>query len=499
MASGNEILFGRIAVHNGLLSMDQLDECLGLQRARAPSKHVGQIMIERGLIDDVQARAILAAQRRRLHRDSHPERASREAELADLLLADGTVDRETLERARKAQGAMRERGLGPSLGDILVQQGSLGLGRLGEAMARIGRKALRCSSCGKKYRAFGYHAGIDARCRKCGGKLEPRDEPPPPRPGGLDLTVAVPPPQPFAEDADSFEVELSKSVRKRKPGRPPPRLRVGDVLGPCRLDEKIGGGGMGMVYRARHIALDRDVALKILATRHTTQPHYVQRFLTEARAAACLSHPNIMAVHDVGEDRGVYYMVMELVRGKSLDRILVERKRLDVKETMRIARQAADALDYAHGCGIVHRDIKTGNMMVGESGRVTIVDFGLTKTIGGEAHLTTVGAVMGTPHYMSPEQAEGSEVDGRSDLYSLGVTLFEMLTGQLPFEGGTNWDVLLRLRKEPPPDPSLIRPDIPEPVAKLVLRLLAKAPEERPRAGADVVNAIDALLEGLPD
>ena len=497
MASGNEILFGRIAVHSGLISMDQLDDCLGLQRARAPSKHVGQIMIERGLIDDVQARAILAAQRRRLHRGSSPDGASRESELAERLLADGTLDRETLDRARKAQGAMQERGLLPSLGDILVQLGAVGLGRLGEAMSKIGRKALLCSSCGKKYRAFGYHAGIDARCRKCGGKLEPREETPPAPLDGHDLTVAMPPAEPFAEHADAFEMDLAKSVRKRRPDRPVASLRVGDVLGPCRLDELIGGGGMGTVYRARHVALDRDVAVKILASRYTKQPHYIQRFLTEARAAARLSHPNIMAVHDVGEERGVYFMVMELVRGRALDRILVEKKRLDVGEALRIARQAADALDYAHGCGMVHRDIKTANVMVGESGRVTIVDFGLTKMIGSDAHLTTVGVVMGTPHYMSPEQAEGEAVDGRSDLYSLGVTLFEMLTGQVPFDGGTHWDVLLRLRTEAPPDPSLIRPDIPEALAKLILRLLAKAPSERPRTGADVLETIDAILDGL--
>jgi len=499
MASGNEILFGRIAVHNGLISMGQLDECLGLQRTRAPSRHVGQIMIEQGLIDNVQARAIFSAQRRRLNRDAHPERAAREKELAELLLAQGAVSRERLERALKSQGAMRELGLYPALGDILVQQGALGLGRLNDAMSKIGRKALRCPSCGAKYRAAGYHAGVDARCRKCGGKLEPREESPPTPPDGRELTVAVPPPQARVEHADAFEVDLSKSVRRRRPGRPGARVREGEVLGPCRLEKKIGGGGMGTVYRARHIALDREVAVKILPARLAAKRHSVQRFQTEARAAACLNHPSIMAVHDVGEERGVYFLVMEYVRGKSLDRILARRKRLEIREALKITRQAADALDYAHGCGIVHRDIKAANMMVGDTGRVTIVDFGLTKTIGGDAHLTTLGTVLGTVHYMSPEQAEGRDVDGRSDLYSLGVTLFEMLTGQLPFDGGTRWDVLLRLRNEPPPDPSFMRPDMPETAAKLVLRLLAKDPKERPQTGADVVRAIDAILEGLPD
>jgi hypothetical protein len=191
MAFGNEILFARIAAYNGLVTMGQLEECLDLQRRRAPSKHIGQIMIERRLIDEVQARAVLGAQRRRLHKGERPEEVQIEKQLCESLIFDGAIDQRAITRARQAKEQMKERGLFPSLGDILVQQGTVGLAKLSEVQSRINLKDLWCASCGKKYRASLYRAGVDVRCRKCGGKLEPTEPEPPAPPADDELTVEM--------------------------------------------------------------------------------------------------------------------------------------------------------------------------------------------------------------------------------------------------------------------------------------------------------------------
>ena len=497
MAAGNEILFGRIAVYNGLVTMKQLEDCLDLQCERAPSRHVGQIMIERRLIDEVQARAVLGAQRRRLHKGKRRGETSIEKQLCERLVHEGLIDQRTITSARRAKEEMEERGLSPSLGDILVQQRAVTLGKLNEAQSRIGLKELWCASCGKKYRASLYRPEADARCRRCGGRLQAREPEPPPPPEDEDITVALPPPPPPSEPVESFEIQLPRDVRSRTPASPLSPAVVGAAVGDCRLEEKIGEGGWGVVYRARHLRLDRESAVKILSPHKMGDPHFVQRFLREARAAAALTHPNIVVVHNVGEDRGIYFIEMQLVRGRTLWQELDAKGRFGIREAILIARQAAEALDHAHGKRMVHRDIKPGNIMLDGSGHVTLLDFGLTKRMDSGAHLTSSGTVLGTLQYLSPEQAEGRPLDGRSDLYSLGVTLFEMLTGAVPFVTDSPATFYPRLLAEPPPNPCMFRPDLPESVAKLVLRLLAKDPGARPASGENLVKDIDAILERL--
>ncbi len=494
MAFGNEILFARIAAYNGLVTMDQLEQCLDLQRRRAPSKHIGQIMIERRLIDEVQARAVLTAQRRRLHKGERPEEVQIEKQLCESLILDGAIDQRAITRARESKGQMQERGLFPSLGDILVQQGTVSLSRLSDVQSRINLKDLWCASCGKKYRASLYRPGLDVRCRKCGGRLEPTEPEPPEPPADDELTVEMPPPQPPSEPVESFEVPIPSEVRSRTTSSPFPRAGIGEVVGNCRLEEKLGEGGWGEVYRAKHLSLERDSAIKILAPQHLCGSHLVQRFMAEARTAAGLTHPNIVAVHNVGEDHGIHFMEMQFVPGKTLYQTLVEKGRFGVREALLIARQAAAGLDYAHKHKIVHRDIKPGNIMIDASGHVTILDFGLTKRMDSDTNLTSVNYVLGTLQYMSPEQADGRPLDGRSDLYSLGVTLYEMITGTVPFAANSPATFYPRLLNEPPPDPCAFRPDIPESAAKLLLRLLAKDPGSRPGSGDNIVKEIVAML-----
>lgn len=262
---------------------------------------------------------------------------------------------------------------------------------------------------------------------------------------------------------------------------------VGDVR--YDLQEEIGRGGMGVVYRAKDTRLDRIVALKRLPEglrRH--HPRALQFFLREAQSAARLNHPNIVTVYDADQQDGQFFITMELLQGQPLQTILHERGQLSPSNVLGIARQACRGLDYAHGQGIVHRDIKTANLFVTTERVVKIMDFGLAKALEEVRGATTL--VTGTPYYMSPEQVLGQDVDHRSDLYSLGVTLFELATGAVPFDSG---EVAYHHRHTPVPNPQSLRPDLPDPLAQLILHMLEKDPEDRLQSASDVLRALTAI------
>jgi len=255
------------------------------------------------------------------------------------------------------------------------------------------------------------------------------------------------------------------------------------------LLEEIGRGGMGVVYRARDTRLDRIVALKRLPEglrrRH---PRALQFFLREAQSAARLNHPNIVTVYDADQQDGQFFITMELLEGQPLQTILYERGQLSPVNVLGIARQTCRGLDYAHGQGVVHRDIKTANLFVTADRVVKIMDFGLAKVLEEVRGATTL--VSGTPYYMSPEQVLGQDVDHRSDLYSLGVTLFELATGVVPFDSG---EVGYHHRHTPVPDPQSLRPDLPDELSNLILHLLEKEPDDRIQTAADVLRALTEI------
>jgi serine/threonine protein kinase len=262
---------------------------------------------------------------------------------------------------------------------------------------------------------------------------------------------------------------------------------VGDVR--YDLLEEIGRGGMGVVYRARDTRLDRIVALKRLPEglrRH--HPRALQFFLREAQSAARLNHPNIVTLYDADQQDGQFFITMELLEGQPLQAILHERGQLSPSNVLGIARQACRGLDYAHGQGVIHRDVKTANLFVTTDRVVKIMDFGLAKVLEEVRGATTL--VSGTPYYMSPEQVLGSDVDHRTDLYSLGVTLFELATGRVPFDSG---EIAYHHRHSPVPDPRSLRPELPDALAELILQLLEKDAEDRPQSAADVLRALTAI------
>lgn len=254
---------------------------------------------------------------------------------------------------------------------------------------------------------------------------------------------------------------------------------VGRQLGRYEIQEEIGRGGMARVYRALDTVLRRSVALKLLAPQLTLDPEFVQRFLREARTAANLHHPAIVTIYDVGEEQGFHYIAMELIRGRTLHAVIEERGGLGLATALAILEPISQALDYAHTHGSVHRDIKPHNMMVTVEGRVLLTDFGIAQQSDSEyTRLTRTGMFMGTPEYMSPEQAEGRRVDGRSDLYSLGVVAYEFITGAVPFSGSLSQLILSHTQAAPPPLSTYL-PDMPPELDLVLSRVLAKTPEGR--------------------
>jgi hypothetical protein len=267
---------------------------------------------------------------------------------------------------------------------------------------------------------------------------------------------------------------------------------VGRQLGRYLIQEEIGRGGMARVFRALDTSLKRTVALKVLAPQLALDPEFAQRFEREAVTAANLRHQNIVTIFDVGESDGLRYIAMEYVRGRTLHSLLEERGALGLGRAIAIVGPVAAALDYAHTQGAVHRDVKPHNIMIDVDGRVLLTDFGIAQAPEGASdgkRLTRTGIFMGTPEYISPEQASAQRVDGRSDLYSLGIATYEIITGMVPFSGATPQLIVAHAQKPPPP-PSALDPSQPAELDMVMARILAKRPENRFSNGVGFVEAL---------
>jgi beta-lactam-binding protein with PASTA domain/tRNA A-37 threonylcarbamoyl transferase component Bud32 len=268
------------------------------------------------------------------------------------------------------------------------------------------------------------------------------------------------------------------------------------LSGRYELSNLVARGGMAEVYRAHDRLLDRPVALKILFPELSVDRSFVERFRREAQAAANLSHPNIVPVFDWGEDMGTYFIVMEYVDGRALSSILRTAGPLHPDRAAEIAADVAAALAYAHRHGVIHRDVKPGNVLITEEGTVKVTDFGIARAVNTEESLTQTGAVMGTATYFSPEQAEGQGVDARSDIYSLGVVLFEMVTGRPPFLGDTPVAVASKHVRENPPLPRQINSAIPPALEAVIMKCMAKDPQHRYASGEELRADLLRFREG---
>ncbi len=369
-----------------------------------------------------------------------------------------------------------------------------------------------CPECRRKIKVKADLAGRKGKCPQCGKALT---IPAPsaalaeaatltPRPAPAE-DATLPPKQSAAEgprdthsDADATDGVRGVPSSELTDFLAPP-LGPGEIgrLGPYRILKILGAGGMGVVFQAEDPGLRRLVALKAMLPTLAASASARERFLREARSAAAVEHDHIVAVYQVGEDRGVPYLAMPLLRGEPLDARLKRDKRLPLADVLRIARETAAGLEAARQRGMIHRDIKPANLWLEEgTGRVKILDFGLARTADDEGHLTQQGAILGTPAYMAPEQA-GGKTDHRADLFSLGCVIYRMATGEQPFKGTDAISMLMAVAADAPRPPAAINPRIPPALSELILRLLAKKPEQRPASAQAVVEAI-RVIEAAP-
>jgi len=304
-------------------------------------------------------------------------------------------------------------------------------------------------------------------------------------------------------DVQQAEREPAAGPAESDRGESPPEIKVGmedmltgQTLGPYRFTEKLGRGGMATVYKAFESGLDRYVAVKVMRQYLTSDPEFKTRFQREAKAIARLDHPNIMPVYGYGEEQGLNYIATRYVDGGTLKEIMGQP--LPLEQTVKIISGVARALGYAHQRGVVHRDVKPANVLLASGDWPLLADFGLARMMESVTHVTQTGVGMGTPTYMSPEQGEGKEIDGRSDIYSLGIMLYEMLTGEAPFQADTPVGVVVQHITAPLPLPRKVNPEIPEAMERVILKAVAKNPEDRYQTTDELIGDMEKVLAGMP-
>ncbi|MBI2900311.1 MAG: protein kinase [Planctomycetes bacterium] len=432
------------------------------------------------------------------------------SERNDLLIGGIALERK-LVTPEQLREALKEKPR--PLGAVLVARGLLTHEQLAaivdEALTRTHGDGKACPTCGSPFDVVASAGGTMYRCSKCGMQLAldtapgpspltpgrpaaPDGPPRGPQPEGLlpgvkgkDRPAGAGAPQSGEAPRQGREIAGPDAVREtRVPDE------GGKPFGKYLLLQQAGEGGFGAVYKAYEKGLGRTVALKFL---HSENPEDLLRFVREAQTAAKLSHPNIVPLYEVGEFGGKHYIAMEFIEGQTLHRL-----RLEPRRALEIMRDVAEAIQYAHERGIVHRDLKPQNLMLGGDGRVRVMDFGLARQLQGGATLTASGSAVGTPAYMSPEQAQGKRCDERSDVYGLGATLYELVTGHRPFDGRDALVVLDKVRSQDPIPPRRLNPKLHPEVETIVAKAMEKTPARRYRTAKEFADDIRRHLDGEP-
>jgi predicted Ser/Thr protein kinase len=489
-----DALLGRIALERGLLRPEQLREALAEQArevgaGKARARPLGVILVARGFLTDEQLVALLEEQKSRLAAATTLHR--QDEVFGKLLVEKGGVPADRVNECLRLQAEAAEAGQAPvpRLGELLVSRGYATPETVSHVLASQKKTIVACSSCGKRYNVTAFEPTRAYTCKACGGPLQPL-------PRFDDVRV----------DGSAWDLAAAGATASRPapaPSKPGPR-----PLGKYTILRELGRGGMGVVYEALDTPLNRKVALKMMLGSAREDPEEArleeERFLRESRLSANLpKHPHIVSVYEAGAIEGKRYLAMEFIDGKSLSKW---RKGASVttRQHVTLLRDVALAVEHAHRHGIIHRDLKPENILLDGQDQPHVTDFGLAKTVGQNVglSLTASGMVMGTPAYMSPEQAQGSRtIDHRTDVYALGVMLYEALTGRKPFEGETAIEILMKAAKNAAPAPSTViraggNVAVDKTIENICLKCLAKRPEDRYSTARALAEDLTRWLNG---
>jgi len=459
--NASKMLLAKLAVQQKMVSESTVGRVLELLDAKKSEIPLGELLLQLGHITPEQFKKLMA-----LHHSStlagggSPE----DQELfGEAVVARGLATPDQVIGALKEQAELAGKGVFKNLGELLVQRGILTVPQVRTLLEEQNQVIMFCPRCGEKYNVLKSWETA-AKC-PADSQLLTR--------AGRDETVGV---------------AATLGAEEAEPSSP-----IGMECGGCRIIELIARGSMGAVYKAKHVGLNRYVAVKLLPS-VSDNPDLIKRLLIEARAVAKLEHPNIVQIYDVGFQKGYFFIVMQLLKGHTLEQRLAEMRSLPVPAALEIARDIASGLGAAHAKGIIHRDVKPANVMVTEDSRARLTDFGLAQDVDNPEEKT--GLIVGTPYYMSPEQWLGHKADERSDLYSLGIILYQMLAGRRPFEGETVNELMHQHLKVAAVPLKKHDPEFTDGLSALVKKMLAKPPKKRYPNVAQFIQDLGKVMAG---
>jgi tRNA A-37 threonylcarbamoyl transferase component Bud32 len=454
---GTTLLVARIAVREKMTDQATVDRVLELRRSRRSTMSLGELLVQLGHITPDQFKRLVA-----LHRTS-PDSREEEKLFGETVVSRGLATADQVAACLKEQAELEAKGVYRNLGEILVGRKIISANQVKRLLGDQDRAIAFCPKCGEKYNVPLPWRG-EVKCPADGMALVSADR----------------------DDAVGVAATLEA-------GGAPAGSPIGMEVGGCRIVELIARGAMGAVYKAKHEGLNRYVAVKLLPS-VSRDPELVRRLLFEARAVAKVEHPGIVQVYDVGFQKGYFFIVMQLLRGQTLEQRMAAAGVIELPAALEIAKEVAQGLGAAHARGVIHRDIKPANIMISEDGRARLTDFGLAQDV--EDPEDQQGLIVGTPFYMSPEQWLGHRADERSDLYSLGVILYQMTTGHRPFTSEAVADLMNQHLKTPPRSPKEFNASLSDGFCAMVKKMLAKPPAKRYPNAAAFLADLEKVMQG---
>ncbi len=457
-ASDSTILIRQIAVEAKLVTEGQIERALDHRLKTNSRLPLEEVLLQLGLIDGAQFKTLMTLQRSARKDDDEIEESRL---FGKLVLNRGLATPEQLERCLMVQARLAESGQFKNLGEIMVAQGLVNAAQVKSLLGDQNQVIMECTTCTQRYNVLRQWVKT-SKCPECGALLTPAGE-------GLSVVATIKKEQPAIGNL------------------------IGTTIGGCKVLEMLGKGSMGAVYKARHLGLNRLIALKVMPA-PSRDPQTVQRLLSEARAIAKLEHPNIVQVYDVGFHQHLFFIVMQLLVGQTLKARMEEMGALPEDELLSVIRDIARGLQAAHEKAIIHRDLKMDNVIISEDGKARITDFGLAADRQTRDQLA--GFVVGTPHYISPEQWVGQTVDARSDLYSLGVIFYTIASGTRPFEGNDVPSLMNQHLKITPKNPKEHNSMLDDRLCAIIRKCLIKQPSKRYQSADEILKELERYQHG---